>query len=396
MDVTLVLTHDCNLACGYCYMGGHFRRRMSPEVADRCLDLAFGGDAQNVQVSFFGGEPLLEWEMLVRVATEARRRAGRESRRLRMVVTTNGTLLTPERARVLSDLDVYVALSIDGDREAHDATRPKAGGGSSFDDVVRGLDALVAVGRPFETICVVAPPNVERLGRSVRFLFDRGVPRVSLNPCYEAAWSQASLASWERGLEESAAVMMAWMRAGRLVSVSVFDNKILAALKGGLAAGDKCPLGEGSVAVSPHGFLYGCERLVAEDEDPRFRIGHIDTGIVGAEVTSQKSACGPSNPECSPCGERDRCGSFCACANLAETGSMGVAGGVQCWHERVTARVADRLAEVLYAEANPVFMQWFYGRMGVLPQAPADVPRRAPAAVPMKARLPVLQPGAFS
>jgi uncharacterized protein len=392
MDVTLVLTHDCNLACGYCYMGGHFRRVMPWDVAARSLDLAFRDDARDLQVSFFGGEPLLEWDLLVRAAEAARARAAAESKNLRMVVTTNGTLLSPERTRRLADLDVYVALSIDGDREAHDATRPRAGGGSSFDDVVRGLDALVAVGVPFETISVVAPPNVARLGRSVRFLFDRGAPRVSLNPCYEAAWSSEDLALWEKGLEESAAVMMAWMRAGRLVSISVFDNKILAALKGGLGAGDKCPLGEESVAVSPEGHLYGCERLVAEDEDPRFRIGHLDTGVRRASVAEQKGACGPSNAECSPCGERDRCGAFCACANLAETGTIGAAGGVQCWHERATARIADRMAEVLFAEENPVFLEWFYGRMGALPRSAA--PRRAAGAVPMKKRLAVVQPGA--
>jgi hypothetical protein len=68
------------------------------------------------------------------------------------------------------------------------------------------------------------------------------------------------------------------------------------------------------------------------------------------------------NPECEPCGERWRCSSHCACANRAETGRTDVAGGTQCWHERTTARIADRLAETLWAEQNVAFLAWFYGR----------------------------------
>ncbi len=129
MDVTLVLTHDCNLGCGYCYAGAKFNKRMSPEVAEKSLDLAFSDDAEEVQISFFGGEPLLCWDALVANAEEARRRAARAGKSLKMSVTTNGTLLTDARAQKLEELGVYVGLSIDGIREAHDAGRPKMGGG---------------------------------------------------------------------------------------------------------------------------------------------------------------------------------------------------------------------------------------------------------------------------
>lgn len=386
MDVTLVLTHDCNLGCGYCYAGAKFGKRMPPAIAERALELAFTGAPPRVELSFFGGEPLLEWDQLVTSARSARARAESLGTELRMSVTTNGTLLDDARARLLDELGVHVALSIDGTREAHDSGRPRMGGGSSFDEVLRGLDVLLRRGTTFETISVVTPANAHLVGESVAFLLGRGVPRVGLNPCYEAAFSDDELEAWSRGLEAAADTMIDCFRRGRIVSITVFDNKIMAALKGGLTAVDRCSLGERSFAVAPSGNLYTCERLVAEDDDATHVMGHVDTGPRPRE---RACAPGPVNRECVECGERDRCSSSCACANLAETGRTDVAGGTQCWHERTTAAVADRVAETLWKEQNPYFIAWFYGRMvsrgapgASPPEAATDPDRpRAPAGV---------------
>ena len=382
MDVTLVLTHDCNLGCGYCYAGAKFNRAMSWEVAEKCLDLAFSDDAAELNLSFFGGEPLLKWTRLVTVAREARRRARAAGKRLVMSVTTNGTLLTDDRAALLDDLGVYVGLSIDGVRPAHEAGRPRMGGGSSFDDVARGLDVLLRRGTPFETISVVTPANVRWLGESVAWLADKGVPRIGLNPCFEAYFSDEDLAAWARGLDTAAEVMLACFRAGRIVSMPVFDNKILAALKGGLTKDDQCSLGRTSIAVAPSGNAYPCERMVAEDEDATYRMGNVITGL---ELRGEACARGPINDECKDCGERWRCTSFCACANMAETGRTDVAGGTQCWHERQTAVIADHVAGTLWNERNQAFIAWFYGRVTGLaktatetgPQRRGEVPVRA-------------------
>ncbi|MBW2462509.1 MAG: radical SAM protein [Deltaproteobacteria bacterium] len=371
MDVTLALTHDCNLGCGYCYAGGKFNRHMSPEVAAAAVDLAFEGPEEAVQLSFFGGEPLLRWEQLVESAERARVRAKETGKRLVMSVTTNGTLLTAPRADRLEELGVYVGLSIDGTRLAHDAGRPKMGGGSSFDDVYSGLSVLLRRGTSFETISVVTPANVRHLGDSIRWLLEVGVPRVGLNPCYEAHFTDDDLALYGEGLRVGADAMVDCYRSGRVVSVTVFDNKILAALKGGLAAGDKCSRGTTSVAVAPSGNLYSCEREVGEDDDPTFRIGHVRTGLA-----PRAEACDPApvNPECTDCTERNRCSSFCVCANYAETGRTDVAGGTQCWHERETARLADEIAGTLWSERNALFIAWFYGRV-----AGAKVPSPEPS-----------------
>jgi uncharacterized protein len=301
-------------------------------------------------------------------------------------VTTNGTLLDAEKIKALYDLDIYLALSIDGIREAHDLNRPQMGGGSSFDGAERCLRLLVEAGRPFEVICVVTPGSARLLGESVSWLLEAGTPRVSLNPCYEAAWDDASLDAWEVGMRGAAKAMMRWMRAGRTVSISTFDNKILAALKGGLGCEDRCKLGDGFAAVSPEGHLYPCERLVAEDDHAELRVGHVDTGVQMKKVTALRPDVAEDkhaiNEECHTCTEQFRCSASCACANRAETGNIQIAGGVQCWHERMSAKIADEMAEELFAELNPTFLRWYYGRMGIDPELLAQQIRSGALQIP--------------
>ncbi len=363
MDVTLVLTHDCNLGCGYCYAGRKFRKSMPRDIMVKSLDLAFSdGDDGKIQVSFFGGEPTLEWDLLIEAAEYARKIAG--NRHLVQCVTTNGTLLTKERILRLAELDIYVGFSIDGNQRAHEANRPSMNGQSTWTAVSKGLDMMIEAGRPFETISVVTPASVRELGASVGELFARGVPRIALNPCYESVWSDEDLALWEHGLIEAAGIVASHMREGRIVSLNVFDAKIIARIKGGLDEGDKCDLGSGFIAVAPSGNLYPCERLVGEDTDERARIGHVSTGVERPRVSNFRAENLPEwhaqNEECGNCAEQIRCSNHCACANRAETGNYGTAGGVQCWHEQTTARIADELADTLFAEDNKAFKRWFF------------------------------------
>ncbi len=381
MDAIFVLTHDCNLGCSYCYAGRKFKKPMSRAVRDAGLALAFEGleAGAAVELAYFGGEPTLEWNLLVDTATRARETAAAGGIKLRQSVTTNGTLLTPERVSALVDLDFYVALSIDGNQAAHEAHRPTMNGKSSFADVSRGLDLLLAGGKAFETISVLTPETAPLLGASVEYLFERGVPRVTVNPAYEAVWTDAAIAHWQDGLVHAAKVVARAFRDGRIVSYSAFDAKIIARLKGGLEAGDTCTLGDGSVAIAPGGNLYACERMVGEDEDLRHVIGHVERGIDPPKMRASRAQMPDhhaTNDECGDCAERGRCGAYCACANLAETGNASIAGGVQCWHERVNMEIADALFATLTGERNRSFAEWFALDLDRLPAPVAAAPAK--------------------
>jgi uncharacterized protein len=377
MDVTFVLTHDCNLACGYCYAGRKFRKAMTPEVRDQALALAFEDvmhlpeAERKVDLSYFGGEPLLAWDMLVETARTAVEQAKAKGVKLRQSVTTNGTLLTKERAATLKEIGFYIALSIDGIKEAHNINRPDFSGKGTFDQVEAGLRNLIELRANFETISVMTPKSVPMLAASVDYLYELGVPRVSINPCYEAIWTDADLEVMQAQYVQIAHIVAKWYRSGRIVSFPPFDAKIITRLKGGLETGDTCSLGMTAVSVAPSGNLYPCERLVGEDEDHRSVIGHVASGIDKKKQHGYREHMPDhhaENDECDSCDEKGRCGAYCACANLAETGNASIAGGVQCLYERVTMTVADSLADVLFAEKTKAFMDWYFPH-GVIPDA---------------------------
>lgn len=375
MRLTLVLTHACNLACTYCYMGEHHAAAMSEPQAGRAVDLLFEA-TDRPALAFFGGEPLLAWERLVFAIERAERLARERGATIEeFQLTTNATLLTDERARFLRDHGVRVAVSVDGDREAHEAGRPQKGGGSSFDAVSRGMAVLAEHGVPFDVIAVTTPENCRRLPESVAFLLASGARRVILSPAFERAWSDADLEAWEAALEEVGRLHAARFRATGMGPVAGFETKILAALNGSRAS--ECSVGRWSVALAPSGNLYPCERLVGEDRDTRFVIGHLEDGI----VPKRRMERGPKAAECEPCPERYRCSSGCACANVAETGDPTLPGGVQCWYEQVVARVADEIAEALLDD--PRFIELAY------PGPKGSPSERVEAAIPRRRHLPL-------
>jgi uncharacterized protein len=360
MDVSLVLTHDCNLGCTYCSAGEKFRKRMSNDVRARALDMAFADDSKKVQLSFFGGEPTLEWDQVVEATTLAAARAMETGKQLQPTITTNGTLLSRDRVRFLKQHGFFIGLSIDGHREAHDATRPTRGGKSSFNEVLRGLDLLIEGGAWFETISVVSTANVQWLGESVRWLVERGVTRVALNPDFGADWSDAQMADWELGYRQAGELYLQRTLQGKPVYINVIEDKLITHVKGGYEREDHCAMGHGAVAVAPSGNLYPCERMVAEDRDASLRIGDVFRGVDRGRVMCLDAQKGPVADECGGCGVASRCMSFCACANHAETGSIGVPGGVQCWHEQMAIRVADEIGARLWKARDKHFLARVY------------------------------------
>jgi uncharacterized protein len=372
VDVALVLTHDCNLGCPYCYAGKKFRKPMSREIAERALDFAVYDKAQKIQISFFGGEPFLTFDLLEEYTLLAKQKLEGDGRKLKFVVTTNGTGFNKKRLDFLKEHDFFVGLSIDGVAEAQNATRPFTAHGrrfgdpgvvghDSFDVVYDGLRQLMAAGLDFETITVVDPGNVAHLGKTVRFLLQAGVRRISLNPNFAGEWSDEDLALWEAGYRDIAQAYLECYRRGHLAYINVIDDKVITHLKGGYRTWDHCELGKGAIAVAPSGNIYPCERMVSEDADHTYVIGTVFDGLTPRRTCLIEMS-GNHNDDCGGCALTERCMSWCACANISETGSLNIPGGLVCWHEQTAIDVADTVAAQLYREQNPMFLQHYYLR----------------------------------
>jgi uncharacterized protein len=361
MDVSLALTHDCNLACRYCYAGTKRACSMPWETAAAALTFAFGFRTPKLQLGFFGGEPLLEWDLLRRCTEHAGRLASEHGVELKKTVTTNATLLTPERVDWLQANGFYPAISLDGNRAMHELTRPFSDGRSSYDACLRGLRLVLARFPDAEVIVVPDPCNVLHLADSVRHLAEReNVLRISISPNFYAPWDEGALTGLRRGFEAAGDFYLERYRAGRPLAINVIDSKVITRLKDGYACRDRCNFGEREIAVAPSGRLYPCERLIGDDRDPRMSIGDVEHGFDEAKRQHVLARRGNVNGECVTCSYRRRCMNWCCCINYALTGAIDRTDGIVCFHERAAIAVADRVAAALFAEGNPAFLQRFY------------------------------------
>ena len=360
MKIALFVNHRCNLRCSYCYNGEKFNRRMSWDAAKRAVELAVSGPWPRSQVSFFGGEPLLEMGLIRRTVGYAETRAREADRKVRFVVTTNGTLLSGERLQYFLDHRFHLGVSLDGTREAHDEFRHYPSGRSSHGRVSRNLKEAVRNYPPVEVIAVVNPSTARLLRESFDYIFDLGVRDVTFNMNYEADWDDEAGEALEKGMEELGDAYVARARAGYHFTLNPIDAKIITRLKEGYSCADQCDFGCMELAVSPTGMLYPCERLVGTDDDPKVQIGDIENGVDVKRRDALRDAKNMAPDECKGCALQDRCMFWCGCVNYATTGRVNGVSGTLCWMEQLFIRNADRVARTLYEEQNPVFLERYY------------------------------------
>lgn len=368
MELTLALTHACDLACDYCFAGAKSARTLSLETGRRAIALALDATRDGrLDVAFLGGEPLLQRDLLLRLADLARDRAQARGVACGLTVTTNGTHLDRPTARALAARGFEVALSLDGTPAAQNRARPLAGGQPSWDRADRALEVALAELPRLSVVSVVDPRTVDALADGVEALIGRGVRRLHLNPNWLGRWSDATRATWRAAYEANAALWEDRHRAGRPFVLSTIDPPIWKRLTEGVAPPRGCGYGRDELAVAPSGRIYPCGRQVGEDpDDPaapgRARcLGDVATGLDPAARCALPKP-GESPPaECQACALRPRCASRCGCANAETTGDPARPGGLLCWHERISIPLADAAATSLYADRIPSFMTRFYG-----------------------------------
>jgi uncharacterized protein len=375
VELTLNLTHACNMGCTYCNAGAKSSRSMSLETGRQGIALALdeleaAGQTRRLDVAFFGGEPFLEFDLLLQLADEATRRAEARDVLCRFAVTTNGTLLTPERADALAGRGFHLALSLDGGAESQDATRRFLGGRSTAQAAWRALDVALPRFSKLSVISVIDPDNVAHLAAGVEQVVEAGVRRLTLNPNWLAGWEPESLATWQRGYERVAELWCERHRLSRPFELNTVDRKIWARLTEDYGPGGGCGFGHLEIAIAPSGRVYPCGRIVGEDPEDASApgrslcIGDVEKGLDASACASLPER-GTLPEECIACPFQSRCANQCGCSNLEATGDAAIPSGILCWHEKLSIRLADHAASTLYSERNPSFMSTFYSEVCV-------------------------------
>jgi uncharacterized protein len=343
MKYTLLLTQRCTLACDYCYIA-RVESRMPAALAARIVDFAYAHTPAEeiVEFGFFGGEPLLEFELVRELTGLIESHHAYDAERVRVTLVTNGTIFRPEIAAFVQEHGIAFGVSCDGPPEVQDRhRRTRLGRGSSrlVERTIRGLaEALPAL----MVNAVYRPDTLLLLPDTVSYLSSLGVRHIYLSPDFTARWSARDAASLPGVYRAIADLYCDWYLLDDPHYVSLIDTKVAVVLRGGYRPLERCRMGRGEFAFTPDGAIYPCERLVGSGGEEH-RIGHIDTGLQLARILCHATSDGSRNQECLSCTLRDCCMNWCGCSNWFSSGAYDRVGPFLCASERAAIQVAGEV-----------------------------------------------------
>ncbi|MTV50616.1 thioether cross-link-forming SCIFF peptide maturase [Heliobacillus mobilis] len=350
----LHIAHDCNLRCSYCFAGtgpfGGDRSLMSAEVGKQAIDflLAHSQGRRHVEIDFFGGEPLMNFDVVKELVAYAKRRASEEDKVLKLTLTTNGLLLDEEVGRYLNEEGLSVVLSLDGRRHVHDEMRPYVDGSGSYDDVVTNLQKFVQSrnGEDYYVRGTFTHHNPDFAADALH-IHDLGFQHLSVEPVVAApdidyALKEEDLAQLEEQYRILAENIDERNKTGRAFNFFHFQLDLahgpcLAKRLSGCGAGFEY------MAVAPNGDLYPCHQFVGRE---KYLLGNVTTGLNNLSACDAFSEAHIYHKEgCPTCWARFLCSGGCHANNEADTGDLRIPAKMSCQLAKM------RLKWALYAKA---------------------------------------------
>lgn len=352
----LHIAHDCNLACQYCFAeeGEYHGRRalMDYETGKQALDflVANSGQRRNLEVDFFGGEPLLNFDVVKQLVAYGRELEKTHDKHFRFTLTTNGVLLNDDIMEFANKEMDNVVLSIDGRKEVHDRMRPFRKGAGSYDLIVPKFQKL-AESRNQERYYVrgtFTHYNTD-FSKDVLHLADLGFKQISVEPVVAQdtdpyAIQEADLPVLFEEYDNLAKEMVRRRRAGENFNFFHF----MIDLEGGPCVAKRlsgCGSGTEYLAVTPWGDLYPCHQFVGNED---FLMGNVWDGVKNTEVRDEFKCCNVyAKEKCRNCFARFYCSGGCAANSYNFHGSILDAYDIGCelQKKRVECAIMLKAAE---------------------------------------------------
>ena len=327
----LHIAHTCNLNCSYCFASqGKYhgeRALMSYEVGKRALDFLVenSGTRRNLEVDFFGGEPLMNFDVVKKLVEYARSIKKEKGKNFRFTLTTNGVLIDEDVIDFANREMSNVVLSLDGRKEVHDRYRVDYAGNGSFEKIVPKFQKLVKArgGKNYYMRGTFTHANPDFL-EDIKTMLDLGFSELSMEPVVAAANDPSALTEEDKAIvmkqyEDLAKLMIERDKEGRPFTFYHY----MIDLKGGPCIYKRisgCGSGTEYMAVTPWGDLYPCHQFVG---DEKFKLGDIWNGVQNKEVQNEFAACNVyAREECRSCWARLYCSGGCAANAYHSTGSV--------------------------------------------------------------------------
>ncbi len=355
----LHIAHDCNLKCRYCFAeeGEYHGRRalMSYEVGKKALDflVANSGSRVNLEVDFFGGEPLMNWQVVKDLVAYGRSLEEPNHKRFRFTLTTNGVLLNDDIIDFANREMANIVLSVDGRKEIHDKMRPLAGGQGSYDLVIPKFKK-VAESRNQTNYYVRG--TFTRFNKDfaadVCHLADLGFEQISVEPVVAPASEDYALVPEDipevlAEYDKLAVEMIRRYKEGKGFNFFHF----MIDLKDGPCVYKRlsgCGSGTEYLAVTPWGDFYPCHQFVGQES---FLMGNVDDGITNTDIREQFKACNVySKEKCKNCFAKFYCSGGCAANSYNFHGNINDAYDLGCELQRKRVECAIMIKAALAEE----------------------------------------------
>ncbi|MBD9009336.1 MAG: thioether cross-link-forming SCIFF peptide maturase [Clostridiales bacterium] len=354
----LHIAHTCNLNCSYCFASqGKYhgeRALMSFEVGKRALDFLIenSGTRRNLEVDFFGGEPLMNFDVVKKLVEYARSIEKEKNKNFRFTLTTNGVLVDKDVIDFANREMSNVVLSLDGRKEVHDRYRVDYSGNGSWDKIVPKFQEFVKArgGKNYYMRGTFTHANPDFL-EDIKTMLDLGFTELSMEPVVAAEGDPAALTEADKPIvlkqyEELARLMLKRDKEGRPFTFYHY----MIDLKGGPCIYKRisgCGSGTEYMAVTPWGDLYPCHQFVG---DEKFKLGDIWKGVDNTAVQNEFASCNVyAREDCRDCWAKLYCSGGCAANAYHSTGSVrGIYKyGCDLFRKRMECAIAVAVAREL-------------------------------------------------
>ncbi len=352
----LHIAHTCNLNCSYCFASqGKYqgdRALMSFEVGKQAFDflIANSGTRKNLEVDFFGGEPLMNWDVVKQLVNYARSIEKEHNKNFRFTLTTNGVLIDDDVIDFLNKEMDNVVLSLDGRKEVHDRFRVDYAGNGSYDKILPKFKKLVDArgGEKYYMRGTFTHHNVD-FTNDIFHMADLGFTELSMEPVVcspndPSALTEEDLPKLFEQYEILANEMIKRKKEGRPFT---FYHYMLDLTEGPCIYKRITGCGSGTeyMAVTPWGELFPCHQFVG---DPKYSLGNIWDGVTNTAVQDEFRKCNAyARPDCADCWAKLYCSGGCAANAYHATGSIqGVYKyGCELFKKRIECAVMMKVAE---------------------------------------------------
>jgi uncharacterized protein len=352
----LNVAHDCNLACRYCFAGkgeyGGKKELMSFDVGKRAIDFLVqnSGNRRNLEIDFFGGEPLMNFDVVRQLVAYGRSLEGQYDKKFRFTMTTNGMLLNDEIIDYCNKEMKNVVLSLDGTKTTNDYMRPTRNGKGSYDVIVPKFQEFAKKrgDREYYIRGTFTRHNLD-FAKDVIHFADLGFDMMSIEPVVGSEDDEYAIRTEDLPiiLDEYDKLAREYIKRAKKGRGFTFFHFLIDLEQGPCVAKRLSGCGSGTeyLAITPNGDMYPCHQFVGEES---FIMGNVYEGLKATDLQDEfKASCIYTKPKCQSCFARYYCSGGCGANSYKFHGSINDTYDIGCEMEKKRVECAIMIKAAL-------------------------------------------------